>query len=151
MYDSEFHSSEHIFLNEINFFLKNLLEKNLKLFFINTTYKNNNNISKEELNFFKKLINYDYDDRPEPSINLKKLRDLQSQDLLYFYDNLLCEMFCIFSEITNNNYHYNLLIAVKSDFDLSSIYKNKFNLIEIVSINQIFEKDINYNYINNFI
>jgi hypothetical protein len=79
--------------------------------------------------------------------NLKKLRDLQSQDLLYFYDNLICEMFCIFSEITDNNYHYNLLIAVKNDFDLDSILKKKFNLIEIVTINQILKKDVNYDYI----
>jgi hypothetical protein len=55
VYDSELHSSEHIFLNEINFFLKKLLEKNLKLFFINTTYKQNNKILKEDLEFFKKL------------------------------------------------------------------------------------------------
>jgi hypothetical protein len=55
-------------------------------------------------------------------------------------------MFCFFSEITDNNYHYNLLIAVKSDFDLNLIYKNKFNLIEVVSINQIYERGISYDY-----
>jgi hypothetical protein len=55
VYDSELHSSEHIFLNEINFFFKELLEKNLKLFFVNTTYKQNNKILKEDLEFFKKL------------------------------------------------------------------------------------------------
>jgi hypothetical protein len=56
-------------------------------------------------------------------------------------------VFFIFSEITNNNYHYNLLIAVKNDFYLDLILKKKFNLIEIISINQILEKDINCDYI----
>lgn len=142
VYDCYLHDSEFIFHNEVCFILKEFIEKNLKLFFINTTYNQQNDISSEDLNFFKKLWNSD----PELPYNLKKLRDLQSKDLLYFYDNLICEMFCIFSEITDNKYHYNLLIAVKSDFDLDLIYKNKFNLIEIVSINQIYEENLNYNY-----
>jgi len=78
--------------------------------------------------------------------NLKKLKDLQSQDLLHFYDNLMYEMFCVLSKITNNNYHYDLLIAVKPDFDINFFYKFKFNLIKIISVNQIYEKDINYDY-----
>ena len=58
VYDSEIHSSEHIFWNEIHFFLKELINKNLKLFFINTTYKQHNTILQEDLEFFKNLINY---------------------------------------------------------------------------------------------
>jgi len=145
VYDSKIHSSEDIFWNEISFFLKDLVKKNLKLFLISTTYKQNNNFLKEDLEFFKNHWRY-CDDRPELTCNLKKLRDLQSQDLLYFYDNLVCEMFCILSKITNNNYHYDLLIAVKSDFNMNSFYKFQFNLIEVVSVNQIYEKDINYDY-----
>lgn len=147
VYDSELHSSEDVFLNEILFSLEDLLKSNLKLFFVNTTYKQHNVLLKKDLEFFKKYRRCSNDNIPELPINLKRLRDLQSQDLLYFYDNLLCEMFCIFSEITNNHYHYNLLIAVKPDCDLNLIYKNKFNLIEIVSISQIFSMDINYNFI----
>lgn len=146
VYDSEVHSSENIFWNEINFFLKDLVEKKLKLFLINTTYKQKNNFLQEDLEFFKKHWRYSGDNRPKLTDNLKKLRYLQSQDLLYFYDNLVCEMFCILSKITDSNYHYDLLIAVKPDFDVNSFYKFQFNLINIVSVNQIYEKDISYDF-----
>jgi hypothetical protein len=142
IYDPKLHSSEHIFLNEVSFFLKDLINKDLKLFFISTTYKQHNHILPEDLDFFKKLRHGD----SELPDNLKKLRDLQSEDLLYFYDNLICEMFCVFSEITDNMYHYNLLIAVKPNFVLNSFFNVKFNLIEIVSIKPIFDKDISFDY-----
>lgn len=60
-------------------------------------------------------------------------------------------MFYVFSEITNNKYHYNLLTDVKynfvkTNFNFGFFYKIRFNLTKIVFIDQIYYNNIDYNF-----
>ena len=110
-----------MFWNETGFFLEYMLNQNLKIYYITSSPKHSIDYTEECFEFFK---NYKttrvYSYMPD---NLKKLRELQSDDLIYFYDNLLFESLHTISKIKNNKYYYDMLIVVKSDFDLTNFYK----------------------------
>lgn len=78
--------------------------------------------------------------------NLKILRELQCNDLMYFYDNLILESFFIVSKIKNNFYYYDMIIFVNNMFDINDFLKINFNVINIENITRIFNENINYNF-----
>jgi hypothetical protein len=118
--------------------------QNLNVFYIKTECKHNILLNADDYDFFKK--------QPlQPDVtpitpNLKKITDLQSDDLLIFYDNLIFESFIQLSKITNNYYHYDLLVAVKPSYNINNLFKMNFNIVNILSISRLFENDINYDF-----
>jgi hypothetical protein len=59
---------------------------------------------------------------------------MQYQDLLNFYNFFIfegVEVFFVISKINNNYYYYDLLIAVKKNFDLKKLIDTTFNVITI--------------------
>jgi len=57
------------------------------------------------------------------------------------------ETFIVFSKVTDNKYHYELLAGVKPEFNLETFLKINFNIINIISVNQIFQNNLNYDFI----
>jgi len=122
-----------------------MLNNGLKMYYINNSPKHSIEYTQECFDFFKNYKN-DSENTIMPE-NIKKLRELQMNDLLYFYDNLILESFWIQSEIKNNKYYYNMIILVKKDFNLENFLKINFNTINIESITPIFYNNITYSYI----
>lgn len=121
-----------------------MLNQNLKIFYVKCSPKHNIKYTDECFEFFKiKKNNPKNVVMPE---NLKKLRELQCNDLMYFYDNLILESFHIFSKIENKLYYYDMVIIVKNNFDINNFYKINFNIIKIESITPIFYENITYIY-----
>jgi hypothetical protein len=148
VYNSEI-SSEDLFHNEIYVFLDCMLKKNLKIYLIETKPRHDIIFEESDLNFLKPKnfeenqkkdflnIGDDYDKyityinkyvRDIP-YNIKKIKKLQSEDLFNFYDFLLAETFFYFSKITDNKYHYNLLVALGANFDINNFKKFNFNTV----------------------
>lgn len=144
MYDHNKYGCEDIFQNEIGIFLEYMINQNLKVYYVKSSPNHNIEYNQECFNFFK---NFKID--PENTVmpkNIKNLRELQSNDLIYFYDNLILESFFVISKIKNKKYFYDMLIVVKNNFNINDFYKINFNTIKIESITPIFYENITYNY-----
>lgn len=147
-YDNNIYTFEQIFINEMGFFFKKLLEEhNLELYYIKCEPKHKIVLLKNDLNFFKTFkenLNI-----PE---NIEILRNMQYKDLLKFYKNYIfngVEAFFIISKMQGDLYYYDLLLAVKKDFNLQKFAKIDFKLINFKSFNKLSLKDLNFNYIQN--
>lgn len=96
-------------------------------------------------NFFKKekKINLSADD----VLNIKQL---QADDLYYLYSNLLFKvLYVIPQKNENDQYYYNLIIAINKDINLNKIINYSYNLITIDKIIPISILNINNNFIEN--
>ena len=144
LYDTSKYSCENIFHNEMGWFFEYMINQNLKIYYI-TCSPTHNVIYTDECYGFFKSFKIDPENTIMPE-NLKKLRELQSNDLMYFYENLILESFYIISKIKNNLYYYDMLICVKQDFDVNSFFKINFGTVKIESITPIFYENITYNY-----
>ena len=149
-YDINLHSSEQMFHNEIGMFFEYMVDQNLKAYYITCSPKHDILYDKECVDFFKNLNYFKNILRlPENVVipqNVQKLRELQSNDLMYFYDNLILEFFFIISKIKNKKYYYDMVIFIKQDFDVNDFLKINFNIINIEFIKHVFFENITYNY-----
>lgn len=148
-YDNNIHTPEQIFINELGFFLQKLLkEHNLDIYYIYNEPKHKINFSENDLNFFKEIkILQKHSNIPK---NVEILRNLQYEDLLNFYNNYIfngVEVFFVISKISGNFYYYDLLLAVKKNFNFEEFAKTNFNLIKIKNFKKILLKDLNFNYV----
>lgn len=144
LYDHNKYGCEHIFQNEMGQFFEYMVNQDLKIFYVKCSPKHDIKYTDECFYFFKIKRNNSNDaTMPE---NLKKLRELQCSDLMYFYKNLILESFHIFSKIENDKYFYDIIIIVKNNFDINKFYKINFNIITIETITPIFYQNITYNY-----
>jgi hypothetical protein len=148
-YDNNIHTPEQIFTNELGFFLKKLLEEhNLELYYIYNEPNHKINFSKNDFNFFKEIkILQKNLNIPE---NIKIIRNMQYEDLLNFYNNYIfggVEVFFVFSKMNGDYYYYDLLLAVKKNFNFDKFIKTNFNLIKIKNFKKISLEDLNFNYV----
>ena len=149
-YNVDLHSSEQMFHNEIGMFFEYMVNQNLKAYYITCSPKHDIVYDKECVDFFKNLNYFKNILRLPKNVvipqSVQKLRELQSNDLMYFYENLILESFFIISKIKNERYYYHMVIFVKQDFDVNDFLKINFNIINVESIKHIFFEDITYNY-----
>ena len=144
LYDTSKCGCEEIFWCEMGVFFEYMVNQNLKIYYVKSSPKHNTFYTEECFNFFKNYRStHVYNDMPD---NLKKLRELQLNDLMYFYENLILESFHIISKIKNNKYYYDMVIITKPDFIINDFFKINFNTINIESISPIFFENITYDY-----
>jgi hypothetical protein len=78
---------------------------------------------------------------------------MQHEDLLNFYNNYIfngVEVFFVISKMCGDYYYYDLILAVKKNFNIKEFVSSNFNLINIKNLNKIFLEDLNFNYIQSF-
>lgn len=144
LYNTGLYGCGNIFWNEIGQFFLNMLGKNISIYYVTCSPKHNIIYDNECYNFFNLWQNL-----PNNVVmpkNLKNLRELQCNDLMYFYENLILESFFIISKIKNNFYYYDMIIFVKNEFNINDLLKINFNIINIEGITPIFNVNINYNF-----
>ncbi len=156
LYDNRIIDIKYTFLSEYKIFLSNMIGLGLKVFYIETSPNHNIELLDSDFEFFQKY-SWDSDfyenyvkkikgyEMPE---NVKILRDHQSLDLIPFYDDLIAESLFIISKITDNLYHFNMVVCVKSDIELKNFLKNKFKVINIKNVTNIQVVDLTYNWMN---
>jgi len=129
----------------VGIFFEKIIEDGLKVFYFSTKPKLNTTLTEEDFLFFKTYEKYNNSLQiPE---NLKQIRDAQCEDLLLILNGFLMETFVVFSKITDNKYHYELLAGVKPEFNLEKFLETNFNIINIINVNQIFQSNLNYDFI----
>jgi hypothetical protein len=125
-----------------------LEEHNLELYYIYNEPNHKINFSKNDFNFFKEIkILQKNLNIPE---NIKIIRNMQYEDLLNFYNNYIfggVEVFFVFSKMNGDYYYYDLLLAVKKNFNFDKFIKTNFNLIKIKNFKKISLEDLNFNYV----
>lgn len=150
-YDNSINTTEQVFINELGFFFKKLLiEHDLELYYIYNEPKHKIAFSNDDLNFFKDVKIF------QKNLNIPKnveiVRNMQYEDLLNFYNNYIfngVEVFFVISKMAGNFYYYDLVLAVKKNFNLEGFFKKNFNLIKLKNLNRILLRDINFNYVQN--
>ena len=131
-----------------------MILKNLNIYYITCTSNHNIAFTNECSEYFQKckdegVLNAFEKSQINVPQNLKNLRNMQSEDLMRFYDNLTFESFFIISKFDDNNlYYYDILAVAKNNFSVEDFYELNFNIIKTKSITPVLFKDINYNYVN---
>jgi len=143
LYNTGLYGCEQIFYNEVGHFFLSMLGKNLKMYYIKSSPKHNIVYNQDCFNFFK-LFRETRDNNLIMPENLKKLREMQCEDLMNFYDNLILESFWIISKIENNLYFYDIIIITKDSYNINDFFKIDFNVIHVESITPIYNYNINY-------
>lgn len=148
-YDVTKYSADCIFFNETGIFFESCINKGLNVYHFVNIPIHNIIFSENDINFLKK--NKSIKNLEELSINIKKIKQFQCEDLLYFYDNLIFELFYVLPTFNNNQYCFNLIVVVKNNFDLENFMKINFNIFKIKSVNKINISDLNFNFIKNLL
>ena len=155
-YDNNIIDIEYVFLSEYRIFLINMFNLNLKIFYIETIPNHNLILKDSDFNFLNKC----YGDKNfrknhfakvkgyEMPQTTKILREYQSFDLMPFYDDLIAESLFVISKMTDNLYHFNMVVCVKSELELQNYLKKKFKTVCIKNISNILIEDLTYSFMN---
>jgi hypothetical protein len=141
-------SIEDIFYSEMCLNFNYHLSFGAKIFYIVCESKNFVSLKNKELNYlytldarFTEELNYVF------SQNIKNIKCNQRSDL-FFLTNLKCLYFvCLIPKLNNNNcYYFNLIIGVKSEFNVNQIYDWNLNSVIISNLTELnkFSLDIGY-------
>lgn len=142
VYDSTHPSLEEIFQNEIGVLFEIMFNKNLDIYLFSTLPNHKINFSEKDI----KYINTDCVTNTKLINNVNLIKDLQSEDLLKFYDLLHCDCFFVLSTFRNDYYCFDLLLATNKKFDLNKFLTTKFNIIKIDSFKKFKKNDFNFIY-----
>lgn len=142
VYDSTHPSLEEIFQNEIGVLFEIMFNKNLDIYLFSTLPNHKINFSEKDI----KYINTDCVTDTKLINNVNLIKDLQSEDLLKFYDLLHCDCFFVLSTFRNDYYCFDLLLATNKKFDLNKFLTTKFNIIKIDSFKKFKKNDFNFIY-----
>jgi hypothetical protein len=74
----------------------------------------------------------------------KILRENQASDLIDFYDDLIAESLFTISKLTNQLYHFNMVVCVKSKLKLYNYLEKNFRINKIKKISNISKNDLTY-------
>lgn len=155
-YDNRVVDIKYNFLSEKKIFLENMVDLDLKIFFIETLPNHNLKLSDSDFEFFfKRAWDSDFNKNYRNKIKgyempetIKILREGQSSDLMDFYDNLIAESLFIISKLTDNLYHFNMVVCVKSELELQNFLKKNFKINKINKISNITKNDLTYQWMS---
>lgn len=158
MYDNRIIDIRYTFLSEYKIFLENMINLGLKVFFIETSPNHNYILTDADFEFFQKYAldgNFynNFNEKVEgyemPK-TVKILRENQSSDLIDFYDYSIAESLFVISKLTNQLYHFNLVICIKPEFEpkLQKYLKKNFKIIKIKNVLNILKNDLSYEWMN---
>lgn len=119
-----------------------MFNKNLDIYLFSTLPNHKINFSEKDI----KCINTDYVTDTKLINNVNLIKDLQSEDLLKFYDLLHCDCFFVLSTFRDDYYCFDLLLATNKKFNLNKFLTTKFNIIKIDSFKKFKKNDFNFIY-----
>jgi hypothetical protein len=142
----------NLIYENLDFFLKNYVNSKINLFIFNTVNKLELEFNDDDINFCKINSNKFYKIRNDSDLfseNIKYIKILQEKDLLILEKLFFIDFLVIIPCLNDKNiFFYKLLIGIneQNKFDINSLVKNNFNLINIKNI-EMFNKE-NYNFEN---
>lgn len=142
LYDENKTDSITCLYSEIQIKLIELSKKfNLSVYYIECSPKTSYKVS---------FISTDYVDIKCEDV--KTIKSLLSKDFYFLYSEQLFEMIIKVPILNkNNNYYYDLILVIDSNFDINKFYIYKFNIINIKNIIKIESKNISFDFVKNII
>jgi len=143
-YDESLYDGAALLPLEINFYFKNALNNNYKIFVLNCSCNHNILIPQNDLIFLEKMLDCNEDTEIYTNHNFSdeviKIKEFQYFDIKQLYNiaikkNQIGSLF-INPFLEKNFYCFNVCLVVNKDFDLNEILNFKFNLIKVTSINE---------------
>ena len=158
LYDNRIIDIKYTFLSEYKIFLENMIDLGMSIFFIETLPNHNFLLTKNDFEFFQKYaLNSDFYNNFNKKVKgyempetVKTLRENQSSDLIDFYDDFIAESLFIISKLTDQLYHFNLVVCIKpeSELKLQNYLKKNFKIIKINNIKNITKNDLTYKWMD---
>lgn len=128
-------------------------EPNLKIILDDTDLKKHTDVINQDISFDasnitvnkKIIVNTCLTD------NWVNIRNTQSDDLFLFFKNFFFQSMFIIPRITNNCYHFDMILAFKPDFDINILFSFKFKTMNIKNIIIIRNDQISFLFFKNLI
>jgi hypothetical protein len=152
LYDESKFGVDSVFPSEMFFFYQNAVKNNYKIFKFNCEPNHSIIFSEKELDYLNIVTSQLlYDSKKKiilKSKNINKIKKYQLHDLNKIY-SLAIENDSIGSIFTltknvNNSYCFDLILITKNNFNLNDFLKLEFNIIKIISVNEISKTSINF-------
>jgi hypothetical protein len=143
-------SSYDMFFSEIALHLSNHIGLNYKIYYLNCKSKHDFSLNDCELKYL-----YTEDTRRNESLyyyfseNIKKIKYFQRSDLFFLTSLKNLDLLILIPKLDENNkYYFNLILGIKSEFDINQFYNINFQSIILNSVIELNNFNLCENYMS---